>query len=399
MMNKEIVVNRTAIISLLCVIGLIGLGGCASEQEPGSGNGTEPSETKTENNMSITKEEFGTVDGEVVHLFTLVNANGLECRITNWGGTVISLQTPDRDGNLGDILLGHDSLEPYIGREKHPYFGCLVGRYGNRIAEGKFTLDGTEYQLATNNDQNHLHGGEKGFDQRVWTPEALETENGPALKLNYVSEHMEEGYPGRLDVEVIYTLTNDDELTIDYQATTDRKTIVNLTQHNYWNLAGEASGKTILDHQLMLNADHFTPVDETLIPTGEIKPVEGTPFDFTEPHAIGERIDQVEGGYDHNWCLNGEVGEMKLAARVLAPSTGRVLEIHTDQPGIQFYAGNFLDGSFSGKAGEPYVKHYGFCLETQHYPDSPNQPNFPSVVLEPGQTYEHHTVHKFSVQQ
>lgn len=347
--------------------------------------------------MKITKEKFGEVDGQEVSLFKLVNKNGLECEIINWGGTMVSLKVPDKAGKLGDIVLGHDSLEPYIGRDKHPYFGSLIGRYGNRIAKGKFTLDGKEYTLATNNDENHLHGGDKGFDQRLWDAEPMETGNGLALKLTYTSEDMEEGYPGKLDVEVVYTLTNDDELTIDYKATTDKKTIVNLTQHNYYNLCGEPGGKTVLEHEMMINADHYTPVDAGLIPTGELKPVEGTPFDFTKPHTIGERIGQVEGGYDHNWCLNGVVGEMKLAARVHEPTTGRVMEIHTDQPGIQFYSGNFLDGSFSGKSGVSYEKHYGFCLETQHYPDSPNQSNFPGTVLEPGETYEHHTVHKFTV--
>lgn len=346
-----------------------------------------------EKKMSIEKQAFGeTKDGKEVDLYTLVNANGLKAKIMTYGGIVTSLEVPDRDGKLADIVLGYDTLDEYI--KSNPYFGALIGRFGNRIAKGKFTLKRTEYTLATNNGPNHLHGGIKGFDKVVWDAEAMETEEGPALKLTYTSPDGEEGYPGTLSCTVIYTLTDKNELKISYEAETDKPTVVNLTHHSYFNLAGYDSGD-ILDHKLMINADNFTPVDDTLIPTGEIKPVKDTPMDFTKPMAIGSRIEQVPGGYDHNYVLNSSDGSLALAASAYDPKTGRLMEIYTTEPGIQFYSGNFLDGTLKGK-GAVYNKHTGFCLEAQHFPDSPNKSNFPSVVLKPRKKYTQLTVHKFS---
>ena len=343
--------------------------------------------------MSIEKKAFGkTEDGKEVDLYTLTNDNDLKAQITNYGGIVTSLQVPDRDGNLGDIVSGYDSLEEYI--KNNPYFGALIGRCGNRISKGKFTLNGVEYTLATNQDANHLHGGIKGFDKMVWDAEEMQTDEGPALKLTYLSKDGEEGYPGNLSCTVIYTLTNNDELKVSYKAETDKDTVVNLTHHSYFNLGGHDSGDT-LGHELMINADNYTAVDEELIPTGQIKPVKDTPMDFTKPTAIGARIDQVEGGYDHNYVLNSSDGSLALAASVYEPKTGRVMEISTTEPGIQFYSGNFLDGSIKGKDAV-YNKHSAFCLETQHFPDAPNKPDFPSIVLRPGEKYTHLTVHKFS---
>ncbi len=344
--------------------------------------------------MSIEKQDFGkTPDGESVDLYTLTNANGLKTQIMTYGGIVTTLHVPDRDGNLGDIVLGYDTLDEYI--KDNPYFGALIGRCGNRIGKGRFTLNGVEYTLATNNDENHLHGGIKGFDKVVWDAEQMQTSEGPALKLTYLSKDGEEGYPGNLNCTVIYTLTNNDELKISYEAETDKDTVVNLTHHSYFNLAGHGSGD-ILGHELMLNAENYTPVDEGLIPTGEIRPVKNTPMDFTKPMAVGARIDQVEGGYDHNYVINSSDSPLALAASVYEPKTGRVMEISTSEPGIQFYSGNFLDGSIKGK-GAIYNKHNAFCLETQHFPDAPNKPDFPSIVLKPGEMYTHLTVHKFSV--
>jgi aldose 1-epimerase len=343
--------------------------------------------------MSIEKQDFGkTPDGESVDLYTLTNNNGLKAQIMTYGGIVTTLHVPDRDGQLGDIVSGYETLDEYI--KENPYFGALIGRCGNRIGKGKFTLNGVEYTLATNNGPNHLHGGIKGFDKVVWGAEPMETDEGPALKLNYLSKDGEEGYPGNLNCTVIYTLTNNDELKVSYEAETDKDTVVNLTHHSYFNLGGHDSGD-ILSHELMLNADNYTAVDEDLIPTGQIKPVKGTPMDFTKPMAVGARIDQVEGGYDHNFVLNSSDGSLALAASVYEPKTGRVMEISTTEPGIQFYSGNFLDGSVKGK-GAVYNKHNAFCLETQHFPDAPNKPDFPSIVLKPGEKYTHLTVHKFS---
>ncbi len=343
----------------------------------------------------IQKEPFG------VNLYTLTNRNGLRARITNYGGILVSLEVPDRDGNLGNVVLGFDTLRAYLNG--HPYFGALIGRVGNRIAGGRFTLDGNEYILARNNGPNHLHGGIIGFDKVIWQAEQLDSSEGPALKLTYLSRDQEEGYPGNLSVEVTYTLTNDDELRIDYTATTDSPTPVNLTQHSYFNLAGAGSGD-ILGHELMLNADNYLPVDDTLIPTGEIAPVAGTFMDFTNPTAIGARIDQIRGdhfagGYDHCYVLNKDGGmeSPSLAARVFDPGSGRVMEIFTTEPGMQFYTGNFLNGSLTGPDGVIYHKHYGFCLEAQHYPDSVNQPDFPSTILRPGEVYRQTTIYRFLV--
>ncbi|MBN1457123.1 MAG: galactose mutarotase [Sedimentisphaerales bacterium] len=349
---------------------------------------------------SITKDSFGkTKDAEPVDIYTLTNANGLEAKIMTYGGTVVSLKVPDRDGKLGDILLGFDNISDY--EEKSPYFGCLVGRYGNRIGNAKFSIDGTEYTLAANDGVNHLHGGVKGFDKVVWDAKPFQNADAVGLKLHYLSKDMEEGYPGNLDVNVTYTLTNADELRIDYEATTDKPTVCNLTNHNYYNLAGQGNGD-ILSHELMINADNATPVGPGLITTGEIKPVKGTVMDFTKPTPIGKGInaDDVQivlgGGYDHNWVLNKQGNELSLAATVYEPTTGRVMKITTTEPALQFYAGNFLDGTLTGKEGKVYKHRYAFCLETQHSPDSPNKPNFPTTVLRPGEKYKTTTVHKFS---
>lgn len=333
-------------------------------------------------------------------IYTLTNKNGLRTDITSYGGIVMSLYVPDKAGQLTDVVLGFDKVDDY--RQAHPYFGALIGRYGNRIAQGKFTLNGVEYTLAQNNGSNSLHGGLKGFDKVVWQASSLDTPAGPALELTYLSRDGEEGYPGNLSVKVVYTLTHQNELRLDYQATTDQDTAVNLTHHSYFNLAGAGQGD-ILDHELTLEADKFTPVDETQIPMGELRPVTGTPFDFTQSTPIGQRIHQDDEqlkfglGYDHNWVLNSSGGSLALAARVSEPGSGRVMEVWTTEPGIQFYSGNFLDGSITGKGGKAYGQRAGFCLETQHFPDSPNQPNFPSTVLKAGQTYTSTTVYKFLV--
>ena len=351
---------------------------------------------------SVVTAEFGTMpDGRVVDEFTMTNPNGIEVRAIEYGGIIVSLMTPDRTGAMGDIVLGFDSLEGYLGG--HPYFGAIIGRYGNRIANAQFTLDGETYQLAANDGPNHLHGGEQGFDKVVWEGTPFETDSTVGVTFAYTSPDGEEGYPGTLDVEVTYTLTDDDRLIFDYHATTDEATPVNLTQHSYFNLGGAGSGP-ILDHDLMIVADSFTPVDETLIPTGEIRAVEGTPFDFRTPTPIGARIDadntQIARGpgYDHNFVLTKSVaGELTLAARAVDPATGRTLEVYTEEPGIQFYSGNFLDGTITGKGGEVYGHRSGFCLETQHYPDSPNQEGFPSTILRPDEEYRTRTVLTFGV--
>ena len=357
--------------------------------------GCRKSAEQGEKKMSIEKQAFGkTTDGTDVDLYTLANTKGLKVQITTYGGIVTSLQVPDRDGNFDDIVLGCDTLDDYL--KGHPNFGAIIGRYANRIAKAKFTLKGVEYKLAANNGPNHLHGGIKGFDKAVWNAEQTHADDdNVSLILTYLSKDGEEGYPGNLSSTVIYTLTNDNELKISYEAETDKTTILNLTNHSYFNLAGHNSGD-ILTHELMLNAEHFTPVDDELIPTGEIELVKGTPMDFTMPYTIGSRIAQVGIGYDHNYALISGEQELRLAARVYEPKSGRVMEIYTTQPGVQFYTGNFLSG-FKGKTGAVYDKHAGFCLETQHFPDSPNNPQFPSVVLEPRQKYKHLTVHKFSV--
>lgn len=347
--------------------------------------------------MPIRKDPFGRLpDGRAVEIYTLTNKAGLEARVMTYGAILVSLKVPDKAGVMADVNLGFDTLAGYLGT--HPYFGAIIGRYGNRIAKARFTLDGVEYRLAANNNANTLHGGLRGFDKAVWTAEPVEPGNGPGLKLTYLSKDMEEGFPGNLAVTVVYTLTDAGELGIRYEATTDKATVLNLTNHAYWNLKGEGQGD-ILEHVLRLEADRITAVDSAanLIPTGGIVPVAGTPFDFTAPHAIGERIAQVEGGYDHNFVLRSGGGTMALAARVEEPESGRVMEVWTDQPGIQLYTGNFLDGTVVGKGGQAYQKHAAFCLETQHFPDSPSQPGFPSTVLRPGEVYRTASIYKFSV--
>ena len=348
--------------------------------------------------MSANEEGFGqTPDGRQVVLYTLTNPNGVKARITNYGAILVSLEVPDRTGSLADITLGFDSLDGYLkGPPFHPYFGATVGRYANRIGKAQFTLDGVMYKLAANNDENHLHGGTKGFDKVVWNTVECKAESQKTwLKMSYISEDDEEGYPGNMACTVTYTLTEDNELKISYEAETDKTTILNLTNHSYFNLAGQGTGD-ILDHELTLNADKYTPVDEGLIPTGEIKNVSDSPMDFTSSMSIGSRIKQVEGGYDHNYVLNSGGGALASCAEVYEPSSGRVMTIHTTEPGVQFYTGNFLDGTLTGKSGRVYQQHYGFCLETQHFPDSPNKPDFPTVVLQPGQKYTSETVYKFS---
>lgn len=348
----------------------------------------ESKETKSE---KMSKISWGQVDGKAVDLYTLTNKNGVEIKISNYGGTVTSWITTDKKGNKSNIVLGFDSLSGYLA--KPPYFGALIGRYGNRIGNATFKIDTATYKLAANNGENHLHGGNKGYDKVVWDATPA-TDGAASLKLTYVSKDGEEGYPGNLNITVTYTLTDDDELLIDYSATTDKATPVNLTNHCYFNLTGDVSN-TILDHQLQINADRYTPVDAGLIPTGELKAVAGTPFDFLQPHKIGERIAAVEGGYDHNWVLTRKAADIELVATLSDSLSGRKLEVFTTEPGLQFYSGNFLDGTFKSKEGKPMLIHTALCLETQHFPDSPNKPAFPSTTLKPGDKY--HTVTKYKV--
>ncbi|WP_423819719.1 aldose epimerase family protein [Salinimicrobium sp. TIG7-5_MAKvit] len=338
--------------------------------------------------------------GEQVDQFTLRNEQGMEVKITTYGGRITSLKIPDKNDNFEDVVLGFDSLEQYL--EENPFFGALIGRYGNRIAQGKFSLDGQEYTLAQNNGENHLHGGDKGFDKVVW--KINESSEPNSLVLSYISEHMEEGCPGRLETEVTYTLTEDNSLDVEYKATTDRKTIVNLTQHAYFNLSGDFAN-SILDHQVQINADDFVPIDENLIPTGEISTVTGNPFDFKEPKAIGKEINAAHeqlrrgNGYDHTWVINNPESGLRFAASALHPESGRKLEVYTTEPGMQLYTGNFLDGTLPLQNGKGfYEKRSGLCFETQHYPDTPNQENFPSVVLEPGKTYSSKTSYRFLIE-
>ena len=374
--------NRVLLFPVLCLIVLFscGFGG--------------------EGKVTLKVERFGTADGKEVSLYTLTNRNGVEAKITNFGGILVSLKVPDRNGHLDDVVLGYDNLSDYT--EGNPgYLGALIGRYGNRIAKGRFSLNGVEYKLATNNNENHLHGGVKGFDKVVWTARPLKTGGLTALELTYLSHDGEEGYPGNLRVRVVYTLTDNNELKIDYFATTDKDTIVNLTHHSYFNLAGAGNGD-ILNHKLMINASRFTPVDATLIPTGELKSVKGTPFDFMQPTSIGARINEDDeqlkrgNGYDHNWVLDGRAGTLRRVAEVSEATTGRSIEIWTTEPGLQLYTGNYLSEAKPGKGGKPYKQHYGFALETQHFPDSPNKPKFPSTVLRQGGTYRSTTIYRFS---
>ncbi|WP_037373452.1 aldose epimerase family protein [Salinimicrobium xinjiangense] len=350
--------------------------------------------------LAMKRTIFGaTPEGEQVEKFILKNEQGMEVKIITYGGRITSLKVPDKAGNFEDVVLGFDNLEQYV--EENPFFGAIIGRYGNRIAEGKFSLDGQEYTLARNNGENHLHGGDKGFDKVVWTVEDTSKEN--RLVLSYVSEHMEEGYPGRLETLVTYTLNDDNSLDVEYEATTDRKTVVNLTQHSYFNLSGDFSN-TILDHKVQINADEFVPVNDSLIPTGELQSVAGTPFDFRQSKSLGKEINAaheqllIANGYDHTWVINEQDSGMRFAASAVHPASGRQLEVFTTEPGMQLYTGNFLDGTLPLQYGNGnYEKRTGFCFETQHYPDSPNQKNFPSVVLESGEKYSSKTSFKFSV--
>lgn len=340
-------------------------------------------------------------DFDNIKLYTLKNDSGMTVKITNYGAIITSIVVPDRDGKPGDVALGYNRVEDYINAVDKPYFGAIVGRYGNRIAKGAFSLDGETYALAINNGENHLHGGIIGFDKVVWDARLVGGDDWTGLELSYLAKDKEEGYPGNLNLQVTYKMMNTNDLVVEYHATTDKATPVNVTQHTYFNLKGEGEG-TILDHELMINAKKYTPVDSTLIPTGEMPAVAGTPFDFTSAKTIGRDIghdnEQLTfgGGYDHNFVLDSTGDAMTLAARVHEPTTGRVLEVHTTEPGVQFYCGNFLDGRLKGKSGKPYVHRGGFCLETQHYPDSPNQPNFPSCIVKPGEEFKSTTIFKFS---
>jgi aldose 1-epimerase len=355
---------------------------------------------KAEAKSSVKKRAFGkTADGQAVEIYILKNSKNAEAQIITYGGSVVSLKMPDKNGKFADVVLGYDSIADY---EKNTYYvGALIGRYGNRIAKGKFSLDGTEYTLAKNNGENHLHGGLKGFDKVVWTAKPSTDKTGANLELTYFSRDGEEGYPANLSVKVVYTLTENNELKIVYSATADKNTVINLTHHSYFNLAGAGAGD-ILNHQLTLSADRFTPTDDGSIPLGELRSVKGTPFDFLTPAAIGARIDQTDeqlkfgSGYDHNWVLNKTDNSLSLAATVFEPTSGRVMEVFTTERGLQFYAGNFLDGAIKGKNGQNYPRRSGFCLEAQNFPDSPNKPQFPSPVLKKGETYSQTTIYKFS---
>ena len=376
-------------------LGAASLVGCTSMSTPTNTIGT------------INQAPFGkTPDGTPVEIYTLRNDKGMEARIMTYGGIVQSLKVPDKNGKFDDVVLGFDNLDGYT-RDSYvkacPYFGALIGRYGNRIGGAKFTLEGKTYTLAANNGPNSLHGGIKGFDKVVWQAKSWVTADGPALELTYVSKDGEEGFPGNLKVTATYTVTDDNELRLDFTATTDQPTLCNLTHHSYFNLAGQGNGD-ILGYLVYINADATTPVDSSLIPTGEIKPVDGTPFDFRKPTAIGARINdpdtvlQYGPGYDHNWVINKPLGQLGLMARVVDPASGRVMEVLSTEPGLQFYAANFLNGSLTGKDGKVYNRRTAFCMEPHHYPDSPNKPQFPSTELKPGETYHNTIIYKFSAQ-
>lgn len=388
------------IIPLLTVAAAVSISACQSGAK--TDNNTTDSMSTKQDSLSagqISDAAFDkTIDGKQVKLYHLKGKGNIQVAITNYGAKIVSLLAPDKQGQLADVELGYDNIDQYVNT-KERYYGGIVGRYGNRIAKGKFKVDGKEYTLATNNGVNHLHGGKKGFNDVVWD---AEQPNDHTLKLHYLSKDGEEGYPGNLDITLTYELTDSNEVKIDYTATTDKATVVNLTNHSFFNLHGAGNGD-INDHVLYINADKFTPVDSTLIPKGKLEPVKGTPMDFTTPTKIGERVDadfeqlKFGKGYDHNYVLNKKGKELSLAATVEEPQSGRFLEVWTTEPGVQFYGGNFLDGTDKGKEGKTYVHRGAFCLETQHYPDSPNQPSFPSVVLKPGETYSSTCVYKFGV--
>jgi aldose 1-epimerase len=376
--------------TLLTTIAIVVLiGGCKTNQQESS---------------LMKKELFGKIsNGKDVFLYTLKNKRGMEAKITNYGGIVVSLLVPDKSGKFDDVVLGYDSLAHYVD-SNGPYFGALIGRYGNRIGKGKFKLNGKEYQLATNNGANHLHGGLRGFDKVVWEVDDVTSADGRTLALKYMSKDGEEGYPGNLSVRVLYSLTDDNELRIDYSAATDQPTVLNLTHHSYFNLAGAGNGD-ILAHELTINANKFTPIDDGLIPTGELRDVKGTPMDFSTPTVMGAHVNDKDAqlvygkGYDHNWVLNTSAvsaTDSMMAAKVCEKTSGRVMEVWTNEPGLQFYCGNFLDGTNIGKGGKKYDYRYGFCLESQHFPDSPNKPEFPSTVLNPGMEFKSTTAYRFS---
>ena len=384
--------------SIVAAASLTVVAGCGGKSAPRAPAGEMMATT-----ASVTRAPFGvTPGGDSVDLFTLTNPHGMEVRVMTYGGIIVSIKVPDRTGAFDDVVLGYDSLGGYL--RSSPYFGAIVGRYGNRIAHGTFTIDGESYHLDKNNGPNALHGGVKGFDKVVWRAESIKHDSTVGVLLTHTSPDGDQGYPGTVQARVSYALTPDNKLIVSYHATTDKATPINLTQHSYFNLAGAGKGD-ILGHVMMINADRYTPVDSTLIPTGELAPVAGTPFDFRTPTAIGARIGQADqqlkngGGYDHNFVLNRNGDTLSLAARVLEPTTGRVLTVTTTQPGVQFYTGNFLDGTITGKGGHVYQRRYGFCLETQHFPDSPNHPTFPTTILRPGQEYQSQTVFRFSAQQ
>jgi aldose 1-epimerase len=392
---------RTPAHSLAPIAAIVLFGHVGNAMQPAPPNDNAAQAPKK---PAVTRAPFGHMpDGTDVDLFTLTNPNGVEIKTMPYGAIIVSVRVPDRKGTFADVVLGFDTLDRYLG--DHPHFGAVVGRYGNRIARGRFILDGKVFQLATNNGANHLHGGVKGFDKRLWHGEPFERGGNVGVAYTLTSRDGDESYPGTVNARVTYTLKPSNELVIDYEATTDKATPINLTQHSYFNLAGEGSGD-ILAHELTIDADRFTPVDEGLIPTGEIAPVDGTPFDFRKSTAIGARIgnDNTQlrygKGYDHNWVLNGHGSQsagLVHAARVVDPKTGRTLDLSTTQPGLQFYTGNFLDGTIHGKSGRVYQQRHGLCLETQHFPDSPNHPNFPSTIVRPGDHYASQTVFAFGV--
>jgi aldose 1-epimerase len=385
-----------SLMPLLLAATLGGACGSSTPEAPAASSAAPPAPTRT---LTMTRSSFGTLpNGQAVEAFTLTNANGMEVKAITYGGIITSLKVPDKAGQLGDVVLGYDNLQGYL--DKSPFFGTIVGRYGNRIGKGTFVIDGNTYTLPKNNGENHLHGGPQGFDKANWKAEPFERADAVGVVFTHTSPDGDMGYPGTLQSRVTYTLTNDNTLRFDYEATTDKATPVNLTQHTYFNLAGAGNGD-VLGHEIEIQADRYTPVDKGLIPVGDLAAVEGTPFDFRKATAIGARIDAdhpqiaLGGGYDHNMVLTRTGTGLERVVRVHEPTTGRTMEMATTQPGVQFYTGNFLDGTITGKAGKVYPKRSGFCLETQHYPDSPNKPQFPSTILKPGETYRQSTAYTF----